>query len=263
MRLKRLLTAAWAALLPLACTDDGKAPGGGSAAGGAAGTTEPGDDLTFLPVGLPASELEAEGGLTLVASTLVPGPEGPELYAAVHNEGASPACEAGMIVDFKDKAGQVVAAAAGVLVSGRFYRLDGGTGVVISCVAPNQIAMTAMSVPPDRFAIEALGSLEYAFPAFSVPDIVAVEGIDVSDVQAVMTASGYAFTGTVTNAFSETLSAPKVSVFRLNRVGRPLGVATSNTIPDLAAGERKSFGTNSFSRAVAAHAAFASAKYPF
>jgi hypothetical protein len=120
-----------------------------------------------------------------------------------------------------------------------------------------------MTAPPDRFVIESLGSLEYAFPAFIVPDIVAVEGIDLSDVQTVVTASGYAFTGTVTNAFSETLSAPNVSVFPLNRVGRPLERATSNTIPDLAAGDRKSFGTNSLNRAAADYAAFASAKYPF
>jgi hypothetical protein len=262
MRAKSLLTAAWAMRLALACTDDG-APAGGNAVGGSAGTTEPGDDVTFFPAGLPAMELNAEGGLTLVASTLVPGPRGPQLYAAVHNEGASPACEAGMTVNFKDKDGQIIATAAGALVSGRFYRLDGGAGVVIACVAPDQVAMTAMTAPPDRFVIEALGSLEYAFPAFLVPDIVAVEGIDVSDVRTVMTASGYAFTGTITNAFSEALSAPKVTVFPLNRVGRPLGVATSNTIPDLAAGERASFGTNSFDRAAAHHAAFAAAKYPF
>jgi hypothetical protein len=78
-----------------------------------------------------------------------------------------------------------------------------------------------------------------------------------------MTASGNAFTGSVSNDFSETLSAPKVSVFPLNRVGRPLAVATSNLIADLAASESARFQTQSFHRTGVAYAAFATATYPF
>jgi len=236
---------------------------GAAGTGGSAGRTQPGDDLAFVPEALPTMERNAEGGLTLVALTLVPGPRGPELYAAVRNEGESPACQAGMTVDFKDDEGQVVATAAGILVSGRFYRLEGGAGVVISCVAPEQVAMTAMTAPADRFVIDGLGSLEYAFPAHTVADIVPVAGLSVSEVQSVMTASGNAFMGTVSNDFSETLSAPKVTLFPLNRVGRPLGVATSNAIVDLAAGDSASFQTPSFNRTGAGYAAFATATYPF
>lgn len=236
---------------------------GASASGGAAGTSNGGDSMAFVPEGLPTMELNAEGGLTLVALTLAPGSRGPELYAAVRNDGPSPACEAGMTVDFKDKNEQVVGTAAGTLLSGRFYRLDGGAGVVISCVAPDQVAMTAMTDLPDGVVIEALGSLEYAFPAFAVSNIVEVEGLSVSDVRTVMTASGSAFTGALTNDFSETLRAPKVTMFPLNRVGRPVGVSTSSALPDLAPGDQSSFQTSSFHRAGVDYAAFATATYPF
>jgi hypothetical protein len=96
-----------------------------------------------------------------------------------------------------------------------------------------------------------------------VGDIVAVDGLGASDVKVVMTASGNAFTGSVTNEFSEPLSNPQVTVFPLNRVGRPLAVATSSMLPDLGAGERSDFRTNSFQRSGSGYAAFATATYPF
>ena len=116
---------------------------------------------------------------------------------------------------------------------------------------------------PEGIVIEELGSMEYTFPAFTVTDIVAVEGLDVSEVQTVMTASGYAFTGTVSNDFTETLSSAKLTLFTLNRVGRPLGVATKSAPADLAPGESWSFQTNSLTRVGVDYAAFATASYPF
>lgn len=236
---------------------------GGSAGSSATGGTAPGDARLFVPEDLPTAELNAEGGLTLVALTLAPGERGPQLFAAVRNDGETPACEAGMTVSFKDEDDQVIATGAGTLVSGRYYRLDGGTGAVVSCVAPSQIAMTAMPELPATVVIDALGSLEYAFPAFDVPGIVELPGLGVSDVQAVMTASGYAFTGTVTNDVSETLSGVKATLFALNGVGRPLGAGSSSAMSDLAPGDTWSFQTSGLTRIGVGHAAFVTATYPF
>ena len=86
-----------ALVLPLACS-------GGMAAA-------PGDDRLFVPEGLPNMPREGEVGVTLklVAWTLVQGPTAAELYAAIRNDGNAPSCEAGMMTDFIDKAGQTVA----------------------------------------------------------------------------------------------------------------------------------------------------------
>lgn len=276
-------------LLPLSCggddaPDSGAATGrdgaAGAAQGGAAGAAgssggqgasagtgtaggPPGDERLFVPEDLPTEELNAEGGLTLVALTLTSGQRGPQLFAAVRNDGETPACEAGMTVNFKDADDQVVATGAGTLLSGRYYRTDGGSGAVISCVAPRQIAMTAMAELPATLVIGELGSLEYTFPAFDVPGIVELEGLQVSEVQAVMTASGYAFTGTVTNDLTETLSDVKATVFALNAVGRPLGAGSSSAMSALAPSDSWSFQTSGFNQLGVGHAGFVSATYPF
>ena len=138
--------------LPLACS------------GGMAGA--PGDDRLFVPEDLPNTPRAGEVGVTLklVASTLVQGPTGAELYAAVRNDGNAPSCEAGMMTDFIDKAGQTVVSVGTALYSKQLYRLDATT--IISCIDPGQIAMAAATDLPaedrDRGARE---------PHAHVPDL--------------------------------------------------------------------------------------------
>ena len=56
---------------------------------GAGPGADAGDDRLFVPEDLPNTPHEGEVGVTLklVASTLVQGAAGPELYAAVRNDG--------------------------------------------------------------------------------------------------------------------------------------------------------------------------------
>ncbi|HEX6271646.1 MAG TPA: hypothetical protein VFZ53_01335, partial [Polyangiaceae bacterium] len=67
----------------------GQAAGGSAGSAGAAGQT--GDGRSFVPDDLPNTEVNGEGGLTLTAFTLVAGATGPEFYAAVRNDGETPA----------------------------------------------------------------------------------------------------------------------------------------------------------------------------
>ena len=73
-----------------------KSGDGSSSADATAGRA--GDDLLFVPDGLPNTNLDGDraGGLKLVAFTLVREAKGQSLYAAVKNEGNTPVCEAGM-----------------------------------------------------------------------------------------------------------------------------------------------------------------------
>src|SRR5437764_11140259 len=105
-----------------------------------------GDDRLFVPEGLPNTNQNGQDvGLALVAFTLVPGASGPSFYAAVQNVWATPLCEAGMMIDFYDTTGQLVGSGASVLQSGRLYQLTDGSGAIIPCIAPGQIAMTGES----------------------------------------------------------------------------------------------------------------------
>ena len=239
-------------------SDSGGAPGsagavgGGGASGGAAGqggtaaidAAVDGDDRLFVPEGLPnTNESGQDIGLALVAFTLVPGASGPGFYAAVQNVSSAPLCQAGMMLSFYDTAGELVGSGASVLLSGRFYELSDGSGTIISCVAPGQIAMTGETDLPDTIALDQLGSLQHLFPSFNV-GVTAVGGLTVTGIEAVASGQGTAYTGTVVNGLGSTLSGPSVAIFPVNRVGRPLGMATASTTDDLPPGATWTFRTD-------------------
>jgi len=130
-----------------------------------------------------------------------------------------------MTTYFLDQAAQVVTTSSSVLESAHFYRLD--TGVIIRCVAPGEIAMTGQAELPKEIVLEELGSLQHAFPAFTVDAIAPIEALTVSDVKTVTTGVGTLYAGTLRNGLDVSASSPRVTIFPVNRVGRPLSMATT------------------------------------
>lgn len=237
----------------------GSGLGGLGGLGGAAGA--PGDDRLVVPEGLSNTTLDGQAGpLTLVAYTLVPGATGPSLYAAVRNDGPNPACEAGMTTFFFDKADQPVTDAATGLWMGRFYR--SGPGVVLSCVDPGQIAMAGSMGLPASIVIDELGSLKHRFPHFVVDGIQPIDGLAVSGVATVMTGAGSAYTGTLTNGLDVAVSNPSVTIFPVNRVGRPLGMASSSATTDIPPGGSWTFQTSAVDDLGAGYVAYPAAAIP-
>jgi hypothetical protein len=218
------------------------AAGQGGAAGVDAGVD--GDDRLFVPEGLPNTNQNGQDvGLVLVAFTLVPGVNGPSFYAAVQNVWPTPLCEAGMMIAFYDSAGQLMGSAASVLQSGRFYQVTDGSGAIIPCVDPGQIAMTGEMALPDTIVFDQVGSLQHLFPSFNV-GVTPVGGLTVTGIETVASGQGTTYTGTVVNDLGSTLSGPSVAIFPVNRVGRPLGMATASATTDLAPGETWTFQTD-------------------
>ena len=263
--------------LPLACSQstpdpttgsDGSVPGSSDATpdGGAADRIDgpgetagpPGDDLLSVPEGISNTNMDGQDmGLILVAFTLVQTATGPRLYAAVRNESDTPSCEAGMTTYFFDKADQEVTETGSVLQSGRLYRMTDGT--IISCIAPGQVVMTASTDLLSSMMIDQLGYLKHLFPAFTVPGVVPIPGLSVSDVQTVAADAGNAYAGKVTNGLDGAVSAPAVSIFPVNRVGRPLGVATSSASSDIPPGGSWTFKTSTVDDLGADYVAFPTA----
>ena len=245
--------------LPLACSGGADHPTGAGGSGGTAGPA--GDDRLFVPEGLTnANQSGADVGLVLVAFTLVQGKTGPELYAAIRNDDVTPICNAGLITFFLDKADQMVSSDGAGLQGGRLYRLTDGP--IVSCLDPGEIAMTASTHLPEEIVIDQLGSLQHQLPGFILDGIVPIAGPVVSDIKTVTTASGTTYTGTITNGLDVTASALSVSLFPLNRAGRPLGVATSSATVDVPPGGAWRFETSSVDDPGVAYAAFAGATIP-
>jgi len=223
------LGAAALALTP-ACSETGEMTGG------------PGDDQVFVPAGLPNTTTDTGGKwLTLVAFTLVQQATAPALYVAARNDGEAPACNVGMLTDFFDKAGYLVTSAGAAVWSRKSYRLD--PDVILDCIDPGEIAMASTDLPAD-LVIADLGSLTHSFPGFILQDIVPLAGLSLSGAKTVTTGAGTAYKGTFTNGFDVPVSAPTVRVFPVNRVGRPLGVATSSAATDLPPGSSWTFETS-------------------
>jgi hypothetical protein len=232
--------------LPLACS----------------GSTVDGNDLLFVPEGLPNKLRDEQlGTIALVALTLVQGATGPELYVAVRNDGQMPACEAGMMTSFYDKADQHLTDTSAVLRSARYYRLQ--PGVVLSCIDPGEIGMAAAMELPDSLVIGELGYLEHRFPLFTVDGIERIDGdLTVSGVEVVTMAAGSAYTGTFTNGLDATVSNPSVTIFPVNRVGRPLGMVRADATMDIPPGGSWSFQTSPVGDLGAGYVAYPGASIP-
>jgi hypothetical protein len=221
----------------------------------------PGDDRLFVPADLRHTFRDDQGvPLTLIAFTLVEGATGPDLHAAVRNDGPTPVCEAGMMMSLFDKADQPVTDVAAVLVSGRFYRLE--PGVVVTCIAPGQIAMAATTGLPTSIVIDQLGRVEHRFPLFNLGDLEEIEGLAVTGVATVAMSAGSAYTGTFTNGLGTAVSSPSVTIFPTNRVGRPLGVATASATTDVPPGGSWAFQSSLVADPGAAHVVFPGAAIP-
>ena len=245
--------------IPLACAQHASVP---ASDGGVA--RAPGDDSLFEPaLPNPARAGDQPSELTLVALTLRQTSAGAALLAAVRNDGPTPSCEAGLLTEFFDQSGATLGSAGVTLQSTHFYRAggDAAENQLISCIAPSEIAMGAATDLPASLELTAIASLDHAFPAFTVGDPTEVDGVSVSHLASVTTASGRAYTGVLANESDVTTSSTSVSVFSLNEVGRPLESLTLAMPHALVPGESWSFQTDSSTVSAASAVAYPTAVF--
>jgi hypothetical protein len=183
------------------------------------------------------------GVLDVIALTLRRGANGAELFVALKNRGEVPACSAAVSVELFDKTEQSMAVGIGGLLTQRFYRLIDGSGSIAACVAPGDVSMAAVTDLPADLVLEAVGHIVYRCPYFAL-EVVPIDGLTVSQVTTVVDKAGTAYTGTLVNGLDVVVSNPSVTVFPVNRVGRPLGMATGNSAIEIVPGGRWAFETN-------------------
>lgn len=247
MLAKRLLIPA-ALLLPPACSSE---PSNGAGAGGGVG-----DDALIVPEDLTVTAVPGGNGVfNLIALTLRQGPTNPELYAALRNDGDGHACSAAFSIELYNKAQQAVATGITGLLSQRFYRLTDGSDLIAACVGPGDVTMAAITSLPSDLVIEDIGYAAYRTPYWRL-DVVPIEGLTVNQVRAVTGSAGTAYTGTLFNGLDVAVSNPSVTVFSVNRVGRPLGAAIANGTVQIPPGGSWSFETDPVDTPGADHAAY-------
>lgn len=236
------------AFLPLACSDAAAAADGAAQADGGDGHER------IVPPGLTVSALPGGNGvLEVVALTLREGTSHHELYAALRNVGAVPACHAALSVELFDHHDQSLAAGISGLLTHDFYRVRDGSGSVAACVAPGATTVGAIVDLPRDFALQDVATVVYRCPYFAL-EVDPIAGLVIDVLQRVDAPDGSAYRGELLNGLDVAVSKPSVTVFALSRAGRPLAVATSTSAQELAPGERWRFETSAVSERSVDHA---------
>jgi hypothetical protein len=232
-------------LLTLACSGEPQKP-----------DVRQGDDALFAPDGVNVTpHASGCGKLSMSALTLRQGPSHAELYAALRNDGDTPACSPAFSVNVIDRAEQSLAMGVGGLLVTHFYRLTDGSGTIAACVAPGDVTMVAISDLPGDIALADVDRVEY-WCNFWALQVVPIAGFSISDVQTITRDTGVAYAGALANGFDIAVSEPSVAVFPVNRRGRPLGVAMGRGRAELPPGGSWDFETDIVGEPGVAHAAF-------
>jgi hypothetical protein len=198
------------------------------------------DDARIVPEGLTVTALAGGNGvLQLTALTLRSGPRSTELYVALRNEGDRPACSAAVSVELFDKDERSLAAGIGGLLTPHFYRLTDGSGAIAACVGPGDVTMAAVTDLPSELVIEEVETIVYRCPYFAL-DVVPIAGVTVS-----ATGGGReTYRGTLVNGLDVALENPSVTVFSVDRGGRPLGMTIVRSSVEVSPAGSWKFETN-------------------
>jgi hypothetical protein len=232
-----------AALVGLAAACSSGSDRGGAA--DAAAVRDAGDDARIVPASLVVTALAGGNGvLELTALTLREGAGGLEVYAALSNQGDVHACSAALGLELFDADERSLAAGIGGLLTQRFHRLTDGSDTIAACVGPGDVTMAAITDLPAEISVEDVAHVVYRCPYFAL-DVVPIEGLDVRSVQRATGDAGTVYTGTLTNGLDAVVRNPSVSVFPVDRVGRPLGVAIASGVTDIPPDGQWAFETSS------------------
>ncbi|HVV48941.1 MAG TPA: FxLYD domain-containing protein, partial [Polyangia bacterium] len=178
------------------------------------------------------------------------------------NVGGVPACDAAFKVQLFDTAGQPLGQWISGLYTSHFYvyTLTDGSTTIAACASPGDVTMTEVAITAPGLAVGDVAQVVYYYAYFAL-DAALVDGLTVGAVDAVTTAAGTSYTGTVTNHLDTTVGSPSVAVFPLTCAGRPLGIATAGDSSQVPAGGSWSFQTNAVDAPGAGFAAFPAASF--
>lgn len=223
-----------------------------------------GDDRLFVPEGLSVTKPTAgsSGAFNLLALTLEQRHGQTQVYLALRNDGETPACTAAFTVALLDVNGDTLATGTRGLPVRQFYRFkldESAESTIAGCVAPGEVTMGAISdleLAPQESGLSGI-ALSYWLTYWNLSDLTPLQGtVTLENVRTVMRADGVAYTGELVNELVDEPRPLGISVFPVNRVGRPLGVAYSQGTGELPPGGRWEFETTPVPEAGTGFAAY-------
>lgn len=235
---------------------------GGAGAAGAAGAAGSGgatDMRRFVPeVPNTYDSTVANPGLEVIAHTLREGLLGMEWLVAIENTGTSFICALDIQNRFYDASNNEIASGNSTLVETPLARGSSGNGGLLQCLGPGQIGMAV-----DEFALSDLtdpstiAAVKHDFGGGILLDAAVTNDIVVTGVRVTTDTLGRsAFTGQVRNDSDATVTNPRISIFGVNAVGRPLVEASDVELTTIAPGASWTFTTQGFEESVESFVAF-------
>jgi hypothetical protein len=214
------------------------------------------DAARIVPEGLTVTALAGGNGvLDVTALTLRRGASSTEVYAALKNDGEIPACTAAFSIELFDQTDRSLAAGIGGLLTQHLYRLRDGSGSIAACVGPGDVTIAAVTDLPADIVVDEVKTIVYRSPYYAL-DVDPIEGLDIDDMKSVSRDGATAYTGTLVNDLDVAVSKPSVTVFPVNRVGRPLGMALGSSTHEIPPRGRWTFETSSVDAAAVDSAAY-------
>lgn len=224
-----------------------------------AGDGQTGDDALISPPRISLTPLAGGTGvLNMFALTLHQGPNNVEVYAALKNVGDVYACAATISVELYDADQLSLTAEVGGAFTRHLYQRTDGSGAIASCVAPGEVTMAAITNFSTEVAVEDVYYVVYRSPYFQL-DVTDIGGFEFDHVTIGRGGAGTSYAGDLINGLDFAVDAPSVSIFPVNRVGRPLGMASASGTGEVAPGARWHFETNGVAAMVDDYVAFGSA----
>jgi hypothetical protein len=235
---------------------------------GAVAPTPDDSSALFVPSHVQVLNVNGEGkAVNVVASTLIAGPSGPELYAVLSNSADVSACDGSISFELFDGSELSVGAWTTAIHSGQLYRRADGMGGIIACLDPGEVAMAALTDLPQDLVLDDLSAVVYYLTYFDrdvLPfETVPVDGVQITNIRTVELTSTSAFTGTLANGLDVPMNGTTVTVYGLNDAGRPVSMATSTSSADIPAGESWDFESTPVNDPGTDHLAFPSASVSF
>lgn len=195
--------------------------------------------------------------LTLTGLTVQDGPSGLEVFGALRNDGDIPTCAVSLDIEVFDGSGTSLGSAVNTMKhpSQWLYSLSQSDQSLVVCLGPGETAMGHVDQFPPGVELASVARLNYRCPSF-ILDVDPIDAIALTNVQAVTTVDGTAYTGVYENHLEVPISNATVFVFPTTATGRPLDMTEVVAGSDVADSGSWSFETPAVDDPGASQAAF-------
>jgi hypothetical protein len=220
----------------------------------------------FEPEGLSLNYTgEDDGGLKIISYTLHQSYgvlERATWHVAVRNDGGDPICSVSLRPGFYDATGVLVGEANGANdIYGRMHMVDGEPE---SCLSPGDVGMGELEIFDEAFDLSRVTRIDYGVSGVLRPSAAPTDKVKViSLTEELVYGEHIHFVGSLQNGHATEIESPRVRIFALDDLGRPVGSFFDIELITLAPGGQWEIFTTVFDGDYTKFVVYLDYRYPF